>query len=61
MSDLSNEVYFAMRAASSRELALRATNAMVAAIHLELATRYEAMAAASTPSEPLIITEVQAA
>ena len=48
MAELNNQDYYARRAQHSRELALNAANSGIARIHLEMATRYEELAAATS-------------
>lgn len=43
MNEPNNRSYYACRAEASRALAERAVNPEIAAIHTELATRYEAL------------------
>jgi hypothetical protein len=51
MTELNNNEYYRRRAEHSRELAENAANPNIARIHLEMAARYDELAAA-TSSEP---------
>ena len=44
MSQINNREYYLMRAANSHDMARRAVNPNIAAIHEELARRYEILA-----------------
>ncbi len=47
MAELSNRDYYRRRAQHSRELAENAANSAIARIHLDMALRYEDLAAAT--------------
>ena len=49
MSDLQDQEYYATRAQTSRDLAGRAADPTIAAIHAEFATRYEFLAGSGDP------------
>jgi hypothetical protein len=57
MSEQNNQEYYLSRATTSRQLAERAIDPSIAAIHTDLATRYEMLAAESRPNntDPLAV------
>jgi hypothetical protein len=50
--------YYVARVATSRDLARRACNSAIAAVHGDLATRFEMLAAQSEPQPPVLLTVV---
>lgn len=61
MNEPNDREYYVARAASSRNLAQRAANPAIAAIHADLAERYEALAERPGPRIDRAITGLQAA
>ena len=60
MNQPNNQEYYVVRAAASRDLAQRAGNPTIAAIHAELATRYDSLAAQPDQTIDGAMTGVQA-
>lgn len=60
MNQQNHQEYYVERAATSRQLAQRAADPAIAAIHIDLATRYEALAGQSEPTIVSVLTRVQA-
>lgn len=60
MNQPNDQEYYVARAASSRDLAQRAATPMIAAIHVELAIRYDVLAAQPERTNARTLTLVQA-
>lgn len=56
-----NQEHYAARAAAARNMARRAATPAVAAIHAELASRYEQLASRPDRNNEIILTGVQPA
>lgn len=61
MNQPNHQDYYVARAASSRGLAERAADPMIAAIHAELASRYDLLAAQPEPKNAAAMRMIQAA
>jgi len=55
MDQLNNHEYYVARAESAREMAQRAVNPAIAAIHTQMATRYEITSAQGEGNSLLIV------
>ena len=60
MNQLNHQDYYVTRAATSRALALRAADPSIAAIHADLAKRYDILAAQPESEKDLVIQIIQA-
>ena len=59
MIDADDQEYYIMRAAICRSLQLRAASPVVAAIHADLASRYEQLAVQPGRNDTAMVTAVQ--
>lgn len=59
MNQLNHHQYYVARAAAARELAQRAVNPAIAAIHVELANRYELVADQTDQDSDMILAVIQ--
>lgn len=56
MNELNHQIYYELRAETSRDLARRASSPAIAAIHQDFAVRYEDLAArAERPNENVMV------